>query len=145
MKRRAWATLVALLSVSGCAVAPPSPQQQEPAASAVPASAVPSGMLPCDGSADSGSEGSTHHRHYQGDKPGFVKITYNNYLKPDDIQVVYRGQVIAGTGGPRSGHGKIRFDWSPVAGDYSVDVVVTGTLWGTRWHYSMACPVPVSA
>ena len=87
----------------------------------------------------------THHVHYLGDTPGAVKITYNNNVKPDDIEVVYRGQLIAGTGGPRSGRGEIRFDWSPVGGDYSVDVVVTGTLWGTRWHYSITCPAAVSA
>ena len=86
-----------------------------------------------------------HHLHYLGDKPGLVKITYNNFAKPDDIQVVYRGQVIGGTGGPRSERGEIRFDWSPVAVDYSVDVVVTGDMWGTRWKYSMTCPIPVSA
>ena len=32
------------------------------------------------------------------------------------------------------------FNWNPVAGDYSVDVIVTGEQWGTRWKYAMACP-----
>ena len=87
-----------------------------------------------------GGEGVTRNRHYLGDKPGFVGINYNLYVKPDDIKVIYRGQVLAGTGGPRSGRGGFGFDWKPVAGDYSVDVVVTGEMWGTRWTYAMVCP-----
>jgi len=97
-------------------------------------------MLPCDWSGDSGGEGITRNRHYLGERPGFVAINYNLYVRPDDIKVVYRGQVIAGTHGPRSGRGGISFDWHPVAGDYSVDVIVTGEMWGTRWTYAMSCP-----
>lgn len=120
------------------AAPPPSPPRQQ--ASAPPLNRPPPGMLSCDWSGDSGGEGVTHNRHYLGDKPGFVAINYNLYVKPDDIRVVYRGQVIAGTGGPRSGRGGFGFDWNPVAGDYSVDVIVTGEQWGTRWTYAMACP-----
>jgi hypothetical protein len=97
-------------------------------------------MLPCDWSGDSGGEGVTRNRHYLGDRPGFVGINYNLYVKPDDIKVIYRGQVISGTGGPRSGRGGFGFNWNPVAGDYSVDVIVTGEMWGTRWTYAMSCP-----
>ena len=118
------------------AAAPPPP----PPPAAPPISRPPPGQLPCDWSGDSGGEGVTRNRHYLGDKPGFVTINYNLYVKPDDIEVYYRGQRIAGTGGPRSGRGGFGFDWNPVAGDYSVDVVVTGELWGTRWTYAMACP-----
>lgn len=118
----------------------PPPQQQ---ASLPPAPSInrpPPGQLPCNWSGDSGGEGVTRNRHYLGDKPGFVGINYNLYVKPDDIRVVYRGQVIAGTQGPRSGRGGFGFDWKPVAGDYSVDVIVTGEMWGTRWTYAMVCP-----
>ncbi|MBS0224443.1 MAG: hypothetical protein JSR91_27300 [Proteobacteria bacterium] len=117
---------------------PPAPPPRH--ATAPPVNRPPPGMLPCDWSGDSGGEGVTRNRHYLGDKPGFVAINYNLYVKPDDIKVVYRGQVIAGTGGPRSGRGGFGFDWNPVAGDYSVDVIVTGELWGTRWTYAMSCP-----
>lgn len=119
---------------------PPPPQQQASIPQAPPINRPPPGQLPCNWSGDSGGEGVTRNRHYLGDKPGFVAINYNLYVKPDDIKVVYRGQVIAGTGGPRSGRGGFGFDWKPVAGDYSVDVVVTGELWGTRWTYAMVCP-----
>ncbi len=119
---------------------PPPPQRQASAQPAPPLSRPPPGQLPCNWSGDSGGEGITRNRHYLGDKPGFVAINYNLYVKPDDIKVVYRGQVIAGTGGPRSGRGGFGFDWRPVAGDYSVDVVVTGEMWGTRWTYAMVCP-----
>jgi hypothetical protein len=119
---------------------PPPPQQQAAVPQAPPISRPPPGTLPCNWSGDSGGEGVTRNRHYLGDKPGFVAINYNLYVKPDDIKVIYRGQVIAGTGGPRSGRGGFGFDWRPVAGDYSVDVVVTGEMWGTRWTYAMNCP-----
>jgi len=119
---------------------PPPPQQQAAAPAAPPVSRPPPGQLPCNWSGDSGGEGVTRNRHYLGDRPGFVAINYNLYVKPDDIKVIYRGQVLAGTGGPRSGRGGFGFDWKPVAGDYSVDVVVTGEMWGTRWTYAMVCP-----
>lgn len=122
-------------------VAKPAPPPPPPrVSSAPPTNRPPPGMLPCDWSGDSGGEGVTRNKHYLGDKPGFVGINYNLFVKPDDIKVIYRGQVIAGTHGPRSGRGGFGFDWNPVAGDYSVDVIVTGEMWGTRWTYAMSCP-----
>ena len=128
-------------------VAPPPPKPVEapppppaPQASAPPVNRPPPGMLPCDWSGDSGGEGVTRNKHYLGDKPGFVAINYNLYVKPDDIRVMYRGRQIAGTHGPRSGRGGFGFDWNPVGGDYSVEVIVTGEQWGTRWTYNMSCP-----
>lgn len=118
--------------------AKPAPPPQQ--ASAPPTNRPPPGQLPCDWSGDSGGEGVTRNKHYLGDRPGFVAINYNLYVRPDDIKVIYRGQVLAGTGGPRSGRGGFGFDWKPVAGDYSVDVVVTGEMLGTRWNYAMTCP-----
>ncbi|MBL0899890.1 MAG: hypothetical protein IBJ17_14480, partial [Reyranella sp.] len=115
----------------------PPPQQQ---ASAPPVNRPPPGQLPCDWSGDSGGEGVTRNKHYLGDKPGFVALNYQLFVRPDDIKVFYRGQQLAGTGGPRSGRGGFGFDWNPVAGDYSVDVVVTGEQWGTRWNYAISCP-----
>src|SRR5260370_21939430 len=138
-------TLLALISSPGCAPQPPQSQQQAPTASTVPTSAIPSGMLPCNWSVNSGSEGETHHLHDLGDTPGRVKIKYNLYTKPDDIKVIYRRQVIAGTGGPRSGRGEIRFRWHPGAQEYSVEVAVTGSLWGPRCIYSMCGPVAMSS
>lgn len=123
---------------------PPPPQQQAaappPRPPAPPPNRPPPGMLPCDWSGDSGGEGVTRNKHFLGDRPGFVAINYELYVRPDDIKVIYRGRNIAGTRGPRSGRGGFGFDWNPVAGDYSVDVIVTGEQWGTRWKYAMACP-----
>jgi hypothetical protein len=118
---------------------PPKPQPPQQA-SAPPTSRPPPGQLPCDWSGDSGGEGVTRNKHYLGDKPGFVALNYQLFVRPDDIRVMYRGQNIAGTGGPRSGRGGFGFDWNPVAGDYSVDVIVTGEQWGTRWNYAISCP-----
>lgn len=120
---------------------PPAPKPQPPQqASAPPVNRPPPGQLPCDWSGDSGGEGVTRNKHYLGDKPGFVALNYQLFVRPDDIRVMYRGQNIAGTGGPRSGRGGFGFDWNPVAGDYSVDVIVTGEQWGTRWNYAISCP-----
>jgi hypothetical protein len=120
--------------------APPPPQPQQQAHAAPPPNRPPPGMLPCDWSGDSGGEGVTRNKHYLGDRPGFVAINYNLYVRPDDIKVMYRGQMLAGTHGPRQGRGGFGFNWNPVAGDYSVDVIVTGEMWGTRWTYAMSCP-----
>jgi hypothetical protein len=121
---------------------PPAPKPAPPpqVASAPPINHPPPGMLPCNWAGNSGGEGVTRNRHYLGDKPGFVGINYDLYVKPDDIKVIYHGQVLAGTGGPRSGRGGFGFDWNPVGGDYSVDVIVTGEMWGTQWKYAMSCP-----
>ena len=54
-------------------------------------------QLPCNWSGNSGGEGVTRNKHYLGDKPGFVAINYNLYVRPDDIKVMYRGQMLAGT------------------------------------------------
>ncbi len=35
---------------------------------------------------------------------------------------------------------RLRLRLEPVAGDYSVDVIVTGEMWGTRWTYAMVSP-----
>lgn len=120
--------------------APPPPQPPPQQASAPPVNRPPPGQLPCDWSGDSGGEGVTRNRHYLGDKPGFVALNYQLFVRPDDIRVFYRGQQLAGTGGPRSGRGGFGFDWNPVAGDYSVEVVVTGEQLGTRWNYMISCP-----
>jgi hypothetical protein len=119
---------------------PPPPPPQQQAHAAPPPTRPPPGMLPCDWSGDSGGEGVTRNKHYLGDRPGFVSINYNLYVRPDDIKVMYRGQMLAGTHGPRSGRGGFGFNWNPVPGDYSVDVIVTGEMWGTRWTYAMSCP-----
>jgi len=118
-------------------VEPPKPPQQ---AAAPPVNRPPPGQLPCDWSGSAGAEGVTHNKHYLGDKPGFIALNYQLFQAPDDIRVMYRGQQIAGTGGPRSGRGGFGFDWNPVAGDYSVDVIVIGQHIGTRWEYAISCP-----
>ena len=120
--------------------AKPAPPPPPPQPAAPPVNRPPPGQLPCDWSGDSGGEGVTRNKHYLGEKPGFVAINYNLFARPDDIKVIYRGKVLAGTGGPRSGRGGFGFDWKPVGGDYSVDVVVTGEMLGTRWNYAMTCP-----
>jgi hypothetical protein len=130
------ALLLVLVSSAGCSAF--QPEVAKPPAGL--ASGGPAGTFPCDWPGDAMHGGETHHLHYLGEKPGVVKVKYNMFVKPDDLRVVYRGQVIGGTGGPRSGRGHFTFDWTPTAGDYVVDVVVKGELWGTRSIYAMTCP-----
>ena len=82
----------------------------------------------------------TRHKHFLGNKPGFVSIAYEMYQQPDSLVVMYRGQVVATTNGPRAGRGGVGFNWQPVGNDYSVDVIVTGAGQGTLWNYKIACP-----
>lgn len=119
---------------------PPPPPSQPAHAVAPPVNRPPPGQLPCNWSGDSGGQGVTRNKHYLGDRPGFVAINYDLYVKPDAIRVMYRGQELAGTGGPRSGRGGFGFDWRPVPPDYSVDVIVIGEMFGTQWKYQIACP-----
>ena len=116
------------------------PPVPAPQAAIPPISEPPAGMLSCDWSGNSGGEGVTRNKHYLGDRPGRVSISYETYSIPDDIKVMYRDQQLTGTDGPRSGCGTLDFDWNPVAGVYSVDVIVTGEQSGTIWSYSMSCP-----
>ena len=100
---------------------PPRPQRRAqppkpPPPAAPPINRPPPGQLPCDWSGNSGGEGVTRNKHYLGDRPGFATINYNLYVRPDEIKVMYRGQQIAGTRGPRSHRGGFGFDWRPSAG-----------------------------
>ena len=78
---------------------PPPPQQHaaaQPPPPPPPPARPPPGTLPCDWSGDLGGEGVTRNKHFLGDRPGFVAINYDLYVRPDDIKVIYRGQVLAG-------------------------------------------------
>jgi hypothetical protein len=91
------------------------------------------------GQGDSGGEGVTRNKHYLGDKPDSW-----DQLQPVCPAGRHQGDLSRPDAGrharPRSGRGGFGFNWNPVAGDYSVDVIVTGEMWGTRWKYAMACP-----
>lgn len=118
---------------------PTAPKPAPPQAAFPPVNLPPPGQLPCEW-AGNGDEGVPHNKHYLGDKPGFVIINYNLLERPDHIKVIHHGKVIASSPGPGGGRGSFGFDWKPVDGEYSIDVVATGAMFGTRWMYAMACP-----
>jgi hypothetical protein len=99
---RSSAFVMGALMLSACAGADPTATTQ-PSSIAPTAPTPPPGMPSCNWSGGSGGRGVTRNRHYLGDKPGLVSINYNLYVKPDEIKVFCRGEVIGGTDGFRSG------------------------------------------
>jgi len=116
------------------APAPP-PQPKAP-----PVTQPPPGMLPCNAETASGGAGVTRNRHYVGDKPGTVVIRYNMKMIPDQMNVYYRGRLVATTNRPTSFFGTLSFPFTPEAGDNSVTVEVVGPSRGTEWSYRLDCP-----
>jgi len=118
----------------------PKPQPPPPPPPAPPVTQPPPGMLPCNVDAASGGEGVTRNRHYLGSKPGPVTILYNMRQIPDQMNVYYRGRLVATTNQPVSYNGRLSFDYQPEAGDYSVVIEVVGPRSGTEWNYRVECP-----
>ena len=114
---------------------PPPPPPPVP-----PVTQPPPGMLPCNADAASGGQGVTRNRHYLGSKPGPVTILYNMKQIPDQMNVYYRGRLVASTNQPTSYRGSLSFNYQPEAGDYSVVIEVVGPRSGTEWNYRLDCP-----
>ncbi|HKU96822.1 MAG TPA: hypothetical protein VJR58_16180 [Vineibacter sp.] len=119
---------------------PPAPAPAPPPPPAPPVTQPPPGMMPCNVDAYSGGEGVTRNRHYLGSKPGPVTILYNMRQIPDQMNVYYRGRLVASTNQPVSYNGRLSFDYQPEAGDYSIVVEVVGPRSGTEWNYRVECP-----
>ncbi|MCW5747448.1 MAG: hypothetical protein KIT36_14765 [Alphaproteobacteria bacterium] len=111
-----------------------------PPPAAPPVSQPPPGLLPCNAETASGGAGVTRNRHYIGDKPGRVTVQYNMKMIPDQMNVYYRGRLVATTNHPVSFFGGLSFDFQPEAGDYTVTVEVVGPRRGTEWQYRLNCP-----
>ena len=118
---------------------PPRPQPPPPP----PPPQRPADAQPCDAETQSGGRGVTRTRHYLGPTPGPVFLNYNTLIEPDQINVYYRGRLVATTGGPVPGTGQLYFNWQPTgsgAEAYVVEVEVIGTGITTRWRYTLGCP-----
>ena len=116
---------------------PPPPPRPEP-----PPQRPPDAQ-PCDVETRSGGRGVTRTRHYLGNRPGRVTLTYNTRIEPDQIDVYYRGRLVSSTYRPVSGTGAISFDYQPTGGGPEanvVEVVVRGYGLTTLWNYSIGCP-----
>jgi len=118
----------------------PQPPPPPPPPPAPPVTQPPPGMLPCNVDAASGGEGVTRNRHYLGSKAGPVTILYNMRQIPDQMNVYYRGRLVATTNQPVSYNGRLSFDYQPEAGDYSVVIEIVGPRSGTEWNYRVECP-----
>jgi hypothetical protein len=121
---------------------PPPPRQAETPPPRQPPVRPPDAQ-PCDAETRSGGRGITRTRHFLGDRPGQVTLTYNTLIEPDHIEVLYRGRQLATTRWPVSGRGSISFDWRPTGSGpeaHVVEVVVTGFGLTTRWNYTLGCP-----
>jgi hypothetical protein len=119
---------------------PPAPRPQPPPP---PPPQRPADAQPCDAETQSGGRGVTRTRHYLGPTPGPVFLNYNTLIEPDQINVYYRGRLVATTGGPVPGTGQLYFNWQPTGSGpeaYVVEVEVIGTGITTRWRYTLGCP-----
>lgn len=121
----------------------PPPPRAEPRPQPPPPPQRPADAQPCDSDTQSGGRGVTRTRHYLGPTPGPVFLSYNTLIEPDQINVYYRGRLVATTGGPVPGTGQIYFNWQPTGSGpdaYVVEVEVIGTGVTTRWRYRLGCP-----
>lgn len=121
----------------------PAPRPPPPAPRPEPPPQRPPDAQPCDTETQSGGRGVTRTRHYLGPTPGPVFLQYNTLVEPDQINVYYRGRLVATTGGPVPGRGQLYFNWQPTGSGpdaYVVEVEVIGTGQTTRWGYTLGCP-----
>jgi hypothetical protein len=122
---------------------PPAPPPPPPPPRPEPPPQRPPDAQPCNEETQSGGRGVTRSRHYLGPTPGPVRLRYNTRVEPDEINVYYRGRLVATTGGPVPGTGEIGFNWRPTGGGpeaYVVEVEVIGRGATTVWRYQLACP-----
>lgn len=122
---------------------PPPAPREEARPTPPPPPQRPPDAEPCDVETRSGGRGVTRTRHYLGPTPGPVFLDYNTLIEPDQINVYYRGRLIATSGGPVPGRGQLYFNWQPTGSGpeaYVVEVEVIGTGQTTRWQYHLGCP-----
>jgi len=122
---------------------PPQRAERPPPPRPEPPPQRPPDAEPCDVETRSGGRGVTRTRHYLGNRPGSVTLSYNTRIEPDQIDVYYRGRLVSSTYRPVSGRGAISFEYQPTGGGPEanvVEVVVTGYGLTTLWSYSIGCP-----
>lgn len=105
-----------------------------------PAAQPPAGQLSCNWSGEVAFGMRRSIPHFLGEAPGFVIVNYNTSMHPVDIRVIYRGQTLTSTKGFQMGRGGISFDWRPLPGYYSVEVLLSGQRPDSRLAYSILCP-----
>ncbi|MEI7978052.1 MAG: NlpC/P60 family protein [Bacteroidota bacterium] len=94
---------------------------------------------PCNKQTVSGGLGVTRTPHKLGFDDGKVIIEYDMYPIPDQIDVYYKGVLVASSNTAVSGPGQVSFNYVYNKEDF-VEVVMTGLISGTAWEYTVNCP-----
>lgn len=95
----------------------------------------------CDVTSNSGGQGSFSQIHQLGNTSGTVQVRYEMFTIPDQLNLVYNGQVVASTSGLVSGRGTLSFQYMPKQGDpafCTIQLIAPND--GTQWNYTINCP-----
>lgn len=92
----------------------------------------------CPSTQESGGQGTTTLRIDMLKSSGTFLVTYNMFPIPDQLDVVYEGEVLFSTGGLVSGSSSVQvpFDGASTV----VEVTITAPLDGTAWNVFVGCP-----
>lgn len=115
-------------------------QALRPKALAVPEMKIDSSVF-CDAAMTSGGQGRTLTKHLLGGQSGRVLVQYDMQHIPDEIKVIYDGQVVVASNSFVSGVGLL--EWQYQAGANRPDfcmVEVSAPSNNTVWEYLLNCP-----
>ena len=95
----------------------------------------------CNATVNSGQEGFTSTNHLLGKNAGNVLVQYDTNNIPDEITIIYDGQVVASSGGLVSNEGSMTWEYKAEKGkpDFCT-VEVSAPTSGTQWQYLVNCP-----
>lgn len=96
---------------------------------------------PCGVATASGGQGTTRTRHGLGAFPGLIRITYDMFSIPDQLDCYWKGLLVASTAGLVSGTGELVWTYDPQSGEPQwCLVIVSAPQSGTAWVYTINCP-----
>ncbi len=103
---------------------------------------TPEDAIPCNsGPTNSGGQGYTENQHVLGDLPGNVTVFYDMLNVPDQIEIIYDGQLVASTDRLVSGQGNLTWRYAPQKrGPKFCIVRISAPQEGTEWNYNLGCP-----
>lgn len=98
---------------------------------------------PCGVQQFAGESGDFTTPHYLGTTAGWIKLDWETFVEPDQLQIIYDNVVVADTGGLVSGTGSLHWEYPATAGlPRSVGVRVYAPAVSTFWNYTLHCPDP---
>ena len=103
---------------------------------------TPENAIPCDsGPSYSGGQGYTENQHILGNSPGSVTVYYDMKNLPDQIEVIYNGNVVATSRSLVSGQGNLTWNYNHTKGGPTYcSVRISAPEDGTVWSYNLGCP-----